>query len=238
MFLTRVFVGRDDIQILLRRREEERKKRSSSENEEPRKRSFDRYDWHQAIWRAFPGYERGTEQPFLWRLDPGDCDASTLWVLSEAEPEPLGWGRQATKSVAETFLKHVKYEFALSANPTVKRVVRLEDGSRKKNGSRTAIYDAVELKNWLLRKGEAGGFRVERVDVDPPVKESFYKRIEMTDEKTKEKKTKTTRGTLSRVEFRGVLSPTDFELFEATWKNGIGSAKGLGFGLLLLKPIE
>jgi CRISPR system Cascade subunit CasE len=202
MFLTRVLVGRgDEIKLRLR----------------------DRYDWHQAIWRAFPGYERGTEQPFLWRLDPGDCDASTLWILSEAEPEPLGWGRQATKPVAETFLKHAKYEFALSVNPTVKRVVRLEDGSRKKNGSRTAIYDAAELKEWLTRKGEAGGFRVERLDCDPPVSERFYKQGK--------------RGTLSRVEFRGALSPTDFELFEATWKNGIGSAKGLGFGLLLLKPI-
>ncbi|MBQ7111069.1 MAG: type I-E CRISPR-associated protein Cas6/Cse3/CasE [Thermoguttaceae bacterium] len=202
MFLTRVLVGRgDEIKLGLK----------------------DRYDWHQAIWRAFPGYERGTEQPFLWRLDVGDV-ASTLWILSEAEPATLGWGRQATKPVAETFLKHARYEFALSANPTVMRVVRLEDGSRKKNGSRTAIYDAAELKEWLTRKGEAGGFRVEQVDFDPAVKESFYK------EKTK-------RGTLSRVEFRGVLSPTNFELFEATWKNGIGSAKGLGFGLLLLKPL-
>lgn len=203
MFLTRVLVGRgDEIKLKLR----------------------DRYDWHQAIWRAFPGYESGAEQPFLWRLDPGDCDASTLWILSEVEPAPLGWGRQATKTVAETFLKHAKYEFALSANPTVKRVVRLEDGSRKKNGSRTAIYDAAELKNWLIRKGETGGFRVERLDFDPAVSERFYKQGK--------------RGTLSRVEFRGVLSPTDFELFEATWKNGIGSAKGLGFGLLMLKPIE
>jgi hypothetical protein len=76
---------------------------------------------------------------------------------------------------------------------------------------------------YSLRKGETGGFRVERLDFDPPVSERFYKQGK--------------RGTLSRVEFRGVLSPTDFELFEATWKNGIGSAKGLGFGLLLLKPI-
>ncbi len=202
MFLTRVLVGRgDEIKLKLR----------------------DRYDWHQAIWRAFPGYERGTEQPFLWRLDVGDV-ASTLWILSEAEPAPFECGPWATKPVAETFLKHVKYEFALSANPTVKRVVRGEKGDRKKNGKRTSICDAAQLKEWLARKGEAGGFRVEQVDFDPPIKESFYK------EKTK-------RGTLSRVEFRGVLSPTDFELFEATWKNGIGSAKGLGFGLLLLKPL-
>jgi len=201
MFLTRVLVGRgDEIKLGLK----------------------DRYDWHQAIWRAFPDYPEGTEQPFLWRIDVGDA-ASTLWILSEAEPAPLGWGRQATKPVAETFLKHAKYEFALSANPTVKRVVRLEDGSRKKNGARTSICDAAQLKEWLTRKGEAGGFRVEQVDFDPPIRERFYKQGK--------------RGTLSRVEFRGVLSPTDFELFEATWKNGIGSAKGLGFGLLLLKPL-
>ena len=69
MFLTRVLVGRgDEITLGLK----------------------DRYDWHQAIWRAFPGLPAGTEQPFLWRLDVGDS-ASTLWILSEAEPAPLGW---------------------------------------------------------------------------------------------------------------------------------------------------
>lgn len=188
----------------------------------------DRYDWHQAIWRAFPGRESGTKQPFLWRLDV-ELGASTLWICSETEPERLAWGRQATKTVAETFLTHAKYQFALSANPTVKRVVRDEDGNRKRNGARHAVFNAEELRNWLVRKGEAGGFRVERCDIDQPIRESFYREDKETG--------KMRHGTLSRVEFRGVLAPTDFELFEAAWKNGIGTAKGMGFGLLLLKPV-
>lgn len=44
MFLPQVLAGRgDEIKLRLK----------------------DRYDWRQAIWRAFPDYPEGTEQPFL-----------------------------------------------------------------------------------------------------------------------------------------------------------------------------
>jgi hypothetical protein len=35
---------------------------------------------------------------------------------------PQTWGQWQTKQVAPTFLEHVRYRFALRANPTVKRV--------------------------------------------------------------------------------------------------------------------
>ena len=38
--------------------------------------------------------------------------------------------------------------------------------------------------------------------------------------------------------FEGVLKVTDEDLFTETVENGIGSAKGFGFGLLSLAPIK
>ena len=40
------------------------------------------------------------------------------------------------------------------------------------------------------------------------------------------------------VQFRGALEVTDQEKFIETYQSGIGSAKGFGFGLLLLAPIK
>ena len=191
--------------------------------EASRHRIGDRYRWHQEIWKAFPGIPEGTEQEFLYRIDRKESRI-TLWILSSAEPQSLGWGHWETKPVAETFLNHKRYEFALCANPTVMRVVRLDDGSRKKNGRRTAIYGEDELKQWLAQKGEAAGFRVEQSRCEPPVKEYFYKGNKQ--------------GVHARVDFQGVLTVTDRDAFKTAWKNGIGPTKAFGFGLLLLKPLD
>ncbi|MDD3585948.1 MAG: type I-E CRISPR-associated protein Cas6/Cse3/CasE [Thermoguttaceae bacterium] len=187
-----------------------------------RYRLGDPYRWHQEIWKAFPGVPEGTEQEFLFRIERKESH-TTLWILSGVEPQPLSWGYWETKPVAQTFLNHNRYEFVLCANPTVMRVVRLDDGSRKKNGRRTAIYGENELKQWLVQKGEAAGFRVEQSCCLPPVKEYFYKRNQL--------------GVHVRVDFQGVLTVTDQTAFETAWKNGIGPAKAFGFGLLLLKPL-
>jgi CRISPR system Cascade subunit CasE len=40
------------------------------------------------------------------------------------------------------------------------------------------------------------------------------------------------------VQFRGILEVTDRERLIQTYESGIGSAKGFGFGLLLLAPIN
>ena len=39
------------------------------------------------------------------------------------------------------------------------------------------------------------------------------------------------------VRFRGVLNVTDKERFADAFRHGIGSAKGFGFGMLILKPV-
>jgi len=185
----------------------------------------DRYAWHKEIWKAFPATPQGTSDLFQWRIDRKEA-ATILWILSRVRPERQNWGRWDTNEVADSFLRRRRYFFSLCANPTVMTVVRKDDGSRKKNGRRVAIYREDELKQWLQRKGEDSGFELEQIRVTPPIKEYFSKGYGKD------------RGVHSCVEFVGVLKVVDWDKFSATYQTGIGSAKGFGFGLLLLKPVE
>ncbi|MDO5566401.1 MAG: type I-E CRISPR-associated protein Cas6/Cse3/CasE [Planctomycetia bacterium] len=182
----------------------------------------DNYSWHRELWKAFPGREE-EKRDFLFRLDRRERFL-TVWILSATQPTPLAWGCWDTKVVTDSFLKHKRYQFLLRANPTVMRVVRLEDGTRRKNGRRTTIYNAEELRQWLDEKAGLSGFTVDQVAFDPPVKEYFLKGK--------------TKGVHARVDFSGILSVIDFEKFASAWQNGIGPARAFGFGLLLLSPVE
>ena len=44
------------------------------------------------------------------------------------------------------------------------------------------------------------------------------------------------RGTLHAVDIKGILTVTDPQLFHSTVRNGVGSAKAFGFGMLCLSP--
>ncbi len=178
---------------------------------------IDSYSWHKALWKAFPETE---DRNFIFRVEIQPT-GSILYLLSENEPVQPDWGVWESKVVDETFLDHSSYRFQLCANPTVKRKIE-----GRKNGTRTAICDPNELKAWLLRKAEQSGFTVDddSLRISPPINQPFRK-----NGKT---------GNHKRVEFQGVLSVTQPETFKETFKNGIGSAKAFGFGLLVLQPVK
>ncbi len=180
-------------------------------------RLSDSYAWHQALWKAFPEMNSRT---FLYRVEPR-AEGFLVYLLSEIEPEKQAWGTWESKTVGEAFLGYSHYHFQLCANPTVKRK---RDG--RKNGTRTAIYDLNELKSWLRRKAEQGGFVIDEdtLQISPPINQPFYK--------------KGKRGNHKRVEFQGTLCVTQPKTFKETFNHGIGSAKAFGFGLLVLQPIK
>lgn len=182
----------------------------------------DGYRWHQALWRAFPG-RNGEARDFLSRVDEKGPWVEAL-VLSPTAPVPQPWGRWETRAVAPGFLRHTRYVFALRANPTVKRVVRVESGERQKNGRRTRICSPDDLRAWIEKKAADSGFRVEGgLAVDPPVDQLCWRGPRKI--------------VHARVDYRGVLSVTEVEAFERAYRTGIGSAKAFGFGLLLLRPV-
>jgi CRISPR system Cascade subunit CasE len=187
----------------------------------------DSYGWHQRVWRCFPG-QPDRKRDFLTRVDTLQ-GAFRLWLLSRSRPVCPDWcpsDRFAVKEIATSFLAHRYYAFNLRANPVKSLVQRNAQGERARRGKRVPLVNREELRAWLDRKAQQGGFRIvadKPLDIGPLVKSHFRKREHAACH--------------GGVEFRGVLEVTDPSKFEETYYTGVGSAKGFGFGLLLLKPV-
>jgi len=183
---------------------------------------FDAYAWHQTLWHAFPGMD-GKPRNFLTRVDRRGDNFEAL-ILSPEPPEPQPWGQWDTKPIAESFFQHERYRFSLRANPTQMRVVRDAEGNRRKHGRRTGVFDPVQLRQWVTRRLQQAGCRIEVVSFDPPVRETFCRKGKTLIQ--------------VRVDFRGVLRVVDRHRFVEAAVCGIGRARAFGFGMLLLAPLS
>jgi CRISPR system Cascade subunit CasE len=181
-------------------------------------------DWHARIWQAFQPIE-GDRGPrgFLYAVEETSQGFKVL-ILSESVPTRPDWcpvQGWATKVVPEGFLRHRRYTFGLTANPTIDR----SHGPRVSLAKRVGPNDDPELRllEWLERKGMQGGFRIYRgkTSVIPGEVQTFP---------TSDRRQQVT---LHYVCYRGVLEVTDSKLFETTFINGIGRARGFGCGTSL-----
>jgi len=194
------------------------------------RRFSDNYAWHWAAWQAFPGQD-GEKRHYLTRLDY--CDGVfKLLLLSHAQPTRPNWCPEDGWALAEIrpeFLKKQFYRFDLRANPT-KKVAKLdESGNKTKNGKREALLKPAEQRTWIERKAGEAGFRLLETPalvIDPAVSNLFLI------SKRKEQ------GLHFGVRFTGAIEVIDRSNFETAFYKGIGSAKGFGFGMLMLKPIN
>jgi CRISPR system Cascade subunit CasE len=190
------------------------------------------YELHRSLMRAFPDDLKESDERVLFRLQPGRNGALTLlvqsWTLPDwsylAEAEfrgylrPVGEPNPAVKSFDLDLAPGQVLAFRLRANPTVKRRFNEQDHKR------VGIYDEQEQLAWLKRKGELGGFGI--VSVRTGGHEDVGGKIKRDEE--------THRLKLAAVQFDGLLQVTDPDRLRQAVRRGIGSAKGLGFGLLSL----
>jgi CRISPR system Cascade subunit CasE len=193
-----------------------------------RRRLRDSYDWHQAVWEAFPGRE-GAQRDFLTRLDERS-ECFRLLVVSPSEPSRPGWctpgsASWQTRTIPDAFFDQGRYAFQLCANPTKKVAKLLADGSPTKNGRRTPLRTREELVAWLVRKATDGGFTFDSQTLRcfPRGRARFLR--------------KDPRGLHSAVEFQGTLTVNDSAGFRESFGRGIGPAKAFGFGMLVIAPI-
>lgn len=207
----------------------------------------DSYVWHKKLWDCFPNVPNA-QRDFLTRIDSLE-GAFRLWVLSKSKPVCPQWcptGGFALKQIAESFLSYRFYYFDVRTNPVKALVQRDESGQpllwengKRKRGKRVPLVKSDELRAWLVRKGEVrcrdqetgqnvpGGFRLveeKPLEISPMMESHFRKKGQSAYH--------------GGVQFRGTLEVTDRERFIETYQSGIGSAKGFGFGLLLLAPIN
>ena len=186
------------------------------------------YMLHKAIFRAFPDAGDGGPGRILYRLDEimeANGDQACLLVQSEKEPR---WEKAEllvscltgyeSKPLALEFIPGQVFYFRLRANPTVKR-----------NGKRLGLLNEEVQLNWLKRKAQDAGFTILGCNVIP---EGMVK-----DDKRKDADT-SFKMTLLSIRFEGKLKVTDSQLFGKALEQGIGSAKGFGFGLLSIAPLR
>lgn len=211
--------------------------------------SEDVYTWHKLLWECYPD-QPDASRDFLTRIDQLE-GAYRFWVLAKKKPVRPQWCPAdgfGLKEISPSFLSHQYYAFDLRANPVKSLVQRDSDGQallkangKRKSGKRVPLVKPDELRAWLDHKGEVrcrdqktgqnipGGFRILESEDTPleisPMVESHFRK----------KKQSAYHG---GVQFRGILEVTDRDKFIETYQSGIGSAKGFGFGLLLLAPIN
>jgi CRISPR system Cascade subunit CasE len=189
----------------------------------------DCYDWHQAVWKAFPGRNRERRE-FLTRLDHRR-EGFRLLIVSPTQPVRPTWcppdaETWKTKPIPETYFTRRQYGFQLCANPTKKVSKERSDGSLTKNGRRVPLGKREELVEWIKRKGQQGGFAVDEATL-----RTFSRGREYFEKNGRQ-------GLHSAMEFQGVLTVTDPAKFHEAFTRGIGSAKAFGFGLLVIAPIS
>ena len=187
----------------------------------------DGYAWHQIAWEAFPGLD---DQPrnFLSRLD-STADGYTLLLLSKlhrpVRPEWCPEECWAVKPITPAFLQRRYFRFDLRANPTRKVVKLNANGQPTKNGRRKPITRLDEQTGWLQRKANESGFAIAEAPEIGFCQDQVFRKH-------------SGHGVHTGVRFRGTLEVTEPTRFEEVFFKGIGSAKGFGFGMLLLQPIQ
>ena len=193
----------------------------------------DPYQMHRSLMRAFPDDLKESDERVLFRLD-ADTRGGAPTVLLQSWLEP-SWDWLDDEGARGYLLRPPETKafdlrlaagqvlaFRLRANPTVKR--KFDDGDHKRVG----LYREEEQIEWLKRKGEQGGFRLLAARAGS---ESRVGGVIRRDGENKPHKL-----TLLAVQFDGLLQVTDPDRLRETVRQGIGSGKGLGFGLLSLAP--
>ncbi len=198
------------------------------------------YRMHQWVWKLFSDAP-DRKRDFIYRHDI-TSQGHVFLAVSQRRPEPLDdFLNVETKDYYPKIKKGMRLGFSLRANPVrsardenqkLKRHDVVMDSKKKLAASGKTkgeifgqeVMQEAGLK-WIVGKGEANGFWVEpevlRVD--------GYRSMEL--------RTKGRNARISILEFNGLLTVTDAELFEEALFKGIGPAKGFGCGLLLARRV-
>lgn len=199
------------------------------------------YEMHRTLMKAFGGAPpngadlAAGDERVLFRLEPASSSHSLVLLVQSLNRPDWSWlaepgmdGYLAATDESNPAVKSFELElaagqvlgFRLRANPTVKR--RFPGGDHKRVG----LHGEEEQMAWLRRKGDQGGFEVLSARIsDKTTVHSWIRRDE-----------KRYRLQMLSVQFDGLLKVTDAERLWQSVRKGVGSGKGMGFGLLSLAP--
>lgn len=218
------------------------------------------YEMHRTLCHAFPDLseEEWKATRVLFRVDD-DNQRLSLLVQSHRAPD---WdvfvrrldgtrycvGEVAVKEWEPHFENGQLLRFRLQANPVF---APKQNGA--KNGTRRGLYRETERLDWLRRQSEQHGFALPLIETtlrradDKPVvfrgreHEEFTldfpvcEMVDLNDGRRFALPSQTNQFSAAR--FDGTLAVADAQAFARAVENGIGKARGFGFGLLSVAPI-
>lgn len=190
-----------------------------------------RYELHRTLMRAFPAALPADER-VLYRLEVEGRGAKiSLLVQSLGQPDwsfvPAEYTLHppACKPYQLNLTAGQALRFRLMANPTRKiKAIDTDSGPRPK---RVGLLKEEEQLAWLKRKASDCGFSLLDLRTASQADVVAY----ATQGEGRKKLT------FQAVQFDGILTVVDASRLTTAVHNGIGSAKGFGFGLLSLAPV-
>ena len=205
----------------------------------------DPYEMHRTVCRAFPkaNFKENEPSGILFRVDlHPKTGIPTLLMQSLQLPDwsrllsdrkdylldesllPLGVGNPSSKELSLQLRHGQALAFRLRANPTVKK-----DREGRNQGRRVGLFREEEQLAWLKRKIEAAGGML----VEAHVHGQATLRVNLFSEKDDDRRMR-----FVAAQFDCILQVKDPDLLVKPIGAGIGSGKGLGFGLLSLAPVR
>ena len=176
----------------------------------------DTYSLHKTVYSLFPA-KPGQSRDFLFADKGGDWKSRQVLILSEREPLQPAHGEVGSKKVSDSFLQFDHYGFEVVLNPTKRDAV---------TGKIVAVRGRENLLHWFAQKAPGLGFEV--ISQSLQVNNIGV----LTYQKNGISRTHNT------ATFIGKLKVIDLQVFIQSFKKGIGRAKGFGFGLLQIVPID
>lgn len=216
------------------------------EREAARQQLGSPYAEHQWLWRCFQAPE-GSPRDFLFRrFETADGLPGFYAVSARAPQSPDTAWQVDSRPYAPELEAGDRLAFELRANPTVRH--GRDDGKSKRHDvvmeakkkllaerglQRWADWTGADKPSlaalaeqacghWLTQRAARLGFELLSCHANAPIQHGERRSRELQ---------------LTTVELRGELRVTDAEAFVHTLFNGIGSAKGMGCGLLLVRRL-
>lgn len=193
------------------------------------------YEGHRAIWRFFAD-SGDRKRDFLYRVH--EDGERIFYTVSRRPPSPQPGWKAESKEYDPNIERGARLAFVLRANPAkrdgsdgVSRgkrhdIVMIEKRRLHEAGAEVATGAVVQEAGaaWLLERAPRSGFGI----VDGQLRVDGYQQHRFLKGRGGEV-------TISSLDYEGILTVTDPQLFRATLLDGIGPAKGFGFGLMLVR---
>lgn len=199
----------------------------------------DLYAQHRFVLSAFPDRSETADEvseapSALYRVETSD-QGKTPYLLVQSEAEP-NWERVSAlhpgmfcsavvREMEPEFKVGRRLRFRLRANPT--KMLTNRDGAGERHPKRVGLYREQEQREWLARTAERSGFQVD------PAAVLMTPRGQLTGAKPAAVgRSVGARVRCFVVDYDGILTVSDAEMFERCLREGIGRSKAWGCGLL------